>query len=88
MSREVPMSADPDGTGPRELADGAAPEDETTPEDEPAPPVSTSAPSPAPPPPGPPLPAQSSEDTDVGWGDYGEQNDDWLLRDRPPHWDR
>jgi len=34
------------------------------------------------------LPTQSSEDTDVGWGDYTEQGDDWLLRDRPPHWDR
>jgi hypothetical protein len=33
------------------------------------------------------LPAQSREDTDVGWGDYGERDDDdWLLRDRPPHW--
>jgi hypothetical protein len=37
---------------------------------------------------GPILPAQSREDTDVGWGDYGERNDDdRLLRDRPPHWD-
>jgi hypothetical protein len=34
------------------------------------------------------LPAQSSEDTDVGWGEYRERdNDDRLLRDRPPHWD-
>ena len=33
------------------------------------------------------LPAQSREDTDVGWGDYGERDDDRLLRDRPPHWD-
>jgi hypothetical protein len=33
------------------------------------------------------LPAQSREDTDVGWGDYGERDDDdRLLRDRPPHW--
>ncbi|HEY5398187.1 MAG TPA: hypothetical protein VIL16_22630 [Trebonia sp.] len=31
---------------------------------------------------------QSREDTDVGWGDYRERDDDdWLLRDRPPHWD-
>jgi hypothetical protein len=34
------------------------------------------------------LPTQSREDTDVGWGDYGERDDnDRLLRDRPPHWD-
>ncbi len=34
------------------------------------------------------LPAQSREDTDVGWGDYAERDDnDRLLRDRPPHWD-
>ena len=31
---------------------------------------------------------QSREDTDVGWGDYRERDDDErLLRDRPPHWD-
>jgi hypothetical protein len=34
------------------------------------------------------LPAQSREDTDVGWGDFTERDDDdRLLRDRPPHWD-
>jgi hypothetical protein len=37
--------------------------------------------------PAPILPAQSREDTDVGWGDYAERDDDdRLLRDRPPHW--
>jgi hypothetical protein len=36
----------------------------------------------------PVLPAQSREDTDVGWGEYREHDDDdRLLRDRPPHWD-
>jgi hypothetical protein len=35
----------------------------------------------------PVLPAQSSEDTDIGWGDYAEPDDDRLIRDRPPHWD-
>ena len=36
----------------------------------------------------PVLPAQSREDTDVGWGEYRERDDDdRLLRDRPPHWD-
>jgi hypothetical protein len=74
----APMSMEPDGTGPREPDGGPVPKDE------PAPP----APSPTPPAPGSPLSAQSSEDTDVGWGDYAEQDDDWLLRDRPPHWDR
>jgi hypothetical protein len=34
------------------------------------------------------LPTQSREDTDVGWGDYADRDDDdRLLRDRPPHWD-
>ena len=43
---------------------------------------------PAPPAPSPILPTQSWEDTDVGWGEYAERdNDDRLLRDRPPHWD-
>ena len=48
---------------------------------------------PAPAPAAPPAPTsapltQSREDTDVGWGDYRERDDDdWLLRDRPPHWD-
>ena len=44
-------------------------------------------PSPAITPPTRILPAQSREDTDVGWGDYAERDDnDRLLRDRPPHW--
>ena len=33
------------------------------------------------------LPEQSREDTDAGWGEYREQADDRLYRDRPPHWD-
>ena len=33
------------------------------------------------------LPEQSREDTDAGWGEYHEQADDRLYRDRPPHWD-
>jgi hypothetical protein len=34
------------------------------------------------------LPAQSTEDTDAGWGEYRDRDDDdRLLRDRPPHWD-
>jgi hypothetical protein len=34
------------------------------------------------------VPAQSPEDTDAGWGDYGEPDDDARLRgDRPPHWE-
>jgi len=38
--------------------------------------------------PAPLLPTQSREDTDVGWGEYRERDDDdRLLRDRPPHWD-
>jgi hypothetical protein len=34
------------------------------------------------------LPTQSREDTDAGWGEYRDRDDDdRLLRDRPPHWD-
>jgi hypothetical protein len=35
----------------------------------------------------PVLPEQSREDTDAAWGEYPEQADDRLYRDRPPHWD-
>jgi hypothetical protein len=38
--------------------------------------------------PAPLLPTQSREDTDAGWGEYHERDDDdRFLRDRPPHWD-
>jgi hypothetical protein len=43
---------------------------------------------PAPVLPAPVLPAQSSEDTDIGWGEYAEPDDDRLIGDRPPHWER
>jgi hypothetical protein len=33
------------------------------------------------------LPEQSREDTDAGWGEYAQPDDDRLMRDRPPHWD-
>lgn len=32
------------------------------------------------------LPEQSSDDTDHGWGERADSNDDRLLADRPPHW--
>ncbi len=36
----------------------------------------------------PVLPVQSREDTDIGWGEPAEPDDDGrLYRDRPPHWD-
>jgi hypothetical protein len=36
----------------------------------------------------PVLPAQSQEDTDVGWGEQPDPEDDERLhRERPPHWD-
>jgi hypothetical protein len=72
------MNIEPAGTGPREPVEGPVPPGDSVP---PAPGITPTAP-------GPLLPAQSSEDTDVGWGDYAERDDDWLLRDRPPHWDR
>jgi hypothetical protein len=34
------------------------------------------------------LPVRSQEDTDVGWGEPPEPEDDERLRrERPPHWD-
>jgi hypothetical protein len=36
----------------------------------------------------PVLPTQSRDDTDAGWGEPPETDDDERLRrDRPPHWD-
>ncbi|WP_345634198.1 hypothetical protein [Rugosimonospora acidiphila] len=35
----------------------------------------------------PMLPEQTRDDTDRGWGEHHESNDDRLLEDRPPHWD-
>ena len=37
------------------------------------------------------IPEQTSDDTSVGWGDdvdaesAAERDDDWYLRERPPH---
>ncbi|GIJ32388.1 hypothetical protein [Micromonospora sediminimaris] len=33
------------------------------------------------------LPEQTADDTDHGWGERAGGNDDWLLAERPPHWD-
>jgi hypothetical protein len=33
------------------------------------------------------LPEQTSDDTDLGWGEDSATNDDRLLDERPPHWD-
>ncbi|MEH1054894.1 hypothetical protein AB0F73_23145 [Micromonospora purpureochromogenes] len=33
------------------------------------------------------LPEQTVDDTDHGWGERIGGNDDWLLAERPPHWD-
>jgi hypothetical protein len=32
------------------------------------------------------LPEQTSDDTDRGWGERADSNDDRLLAERPPHW--
>jgi hypothetical protein len=32
------------------------------------------------------LPEQTADDTDRGWGDRPDSNDERLLEDRPPHW--
>ena len=33
------------------------------------------------------LPDQTTDDTDLGWGERVTSNDDRLLEERPPHWD-
>jgi hypothetical protein len=33
------------------------------------------------------LPEQTRDDTERGWGQRDEGNDERLLEDRPPHWD-
>ncbi|MDT4893424.1 MAG: hypothetical protein QOE97_2459 [Pseudonocardiales bacterium] len=37
---------------------------------------------------GPALPQTSADERDVGWGDdpaAGERDEEWYLRERPPH---
>jgi hypothetical protein len=71
------MNASPD-TEPEQPDDDASVADDTP--APPTPPARTES--------GPLLPTQSREDTDAGWGEYRERDDDdRLLRDRPPHWD-
>ena len=75
------MNTQPDTAPEQEQPDGAGRGDGS---------AATPTPSgPVPPTPATPiLPSQSREDTDAGWGDYAERDDnDRLLRDRPPHWD-
>ena len=78
----------PDDDAPVEADSAPAPDSDSAPDSDLAAPVQ---PTPALPPPASPtpiLPTQSREDTDVGWGDYRDRDDDdHLLRDRPPHWD-
>jgi hypothetical protein len=33
------------------------------------------------------LPEQTRDDTERGWGESADSNDDRLLEDRPPHWE-
>lgn len=33
------------------------------------------------------LPEQTRDDTERGWGESTDSNDDRLLEDRPPHWE-
>ncbi|MDM4722372.1 hypothetical protein QTQ03_23310 [Micromonospora sp. WMMA1363] len=33
------------------------------------------------------LPEQTTDDTDRGWGERSTGHDEWLLAERPPHWD-
>ena len=33
------------------------------------------------------LPDSTRDDTDEGWGEPSRDREDWLLDERPPHWD-
>jgi hypothetical protein len=33
------------------------------------------------------LPDQTTDDTDSGWGEEPRSNDDYLIAERPPHWE-
>ena len=37
------------------------------------------------------LPESTRDDTDAGWGERarerGDEHDEWLEEQRPPHWD-
>lgn len=60
---------------------GDDPDAVTEPDAGPEPPAVTPADQPL-------LPSRSSDETDVGWGERPEPDDDDRLRqDRPPHWD-
>lgn len=32
------------------------------------------------------LPFRAADDSDVGWGERSDANDDRLRQDKPPHW--
>jgi hypothetical protein len=34
----------------------------------------------------PVLATQTRDDTDHGWGEHSDSNDQRLLEDKPPHW--
>jgi hypothetical protein len=33
------------------------------------------------------LPDRTDDETDRGWGERPASEEDWLLAERPPHWD-
>jgi hypothetical protein len=72
---------------------GAMPDREPPPAQPPAaPPPASAAPAQPAAAPGPDdrpvLPVRSLDDSDTGWGERAEPDDDERLReDRPPHWD-
>jgi len=33
------------------------------------------------------LPESTRDDTDAGWGERFRGNEEWLVDERPPHWD-
>jgi hypothetical protein len=60
------------------------------PDQQPTPPADASSPGPQDDPDDRPvLPQRGQDETDAGWGDRAEPDDDERLRqDRPPHYDR
>jgi hypothetical protein len=77
-SREVPPSTAPAESSTR--SDGAPSEDAAS-----ASPV-TRVPRHRAPDDAPVIPERSADDSDLGWGDGPDSNDDRLRRDVPPHW--
>jgi hypothetical protein len=80
-SQPAPAERDPAALDPAEL-DPA----ELDPADSGQPAAPVQPPSPPQPVAEPVLPGRSADDTDTGWGERPQDDDERYLRDVPPHW--